>query len=205
MSEKREATLHKRLAEGLGECSPEDDRNFLARLAEYVKYLYEEENARRDVLNNTTKLYLGSFAFVVGVGLVKVAAIEKLPPMISVLFSSTAGGKFLAILITVLFVAVAGLFCISFLFTISVLRMWKRERLCDPQKFVFRSTIMPDEARLLSAIVADYVVATNRNFRINEQKARLLAIALRSFIYAFITFIATWMMLHTIEIFGRYQ
>lgn len=203
MPEDTKVTPHETSAEDADNGSLAEDKDLLARLAEYVKYLYEEENERRDVLNNTTKIFLGTFAFVVSVGLVKIAAIEKLPSMILGLSNGTLAGKYIALVCTLLLLASVGLFFASFLFTVLVVKMWKRERLCDPQGFVFRAMTMSDEARLLSAIVADYVVAANRNHRINEQKARLLSKALLSFISAFIVFVLTWMLLQTVNIFWR--
>jgi len=182
-----------------------NDKDLLSRLLEYVKYLYEEENERRDVLNNTTKIFLGTYAFVVGVGLIKIIAIENLPPILLYISNGPIGGKYIAFVATAMFLLSGGLFCASFLFTVLVVKIWKRERLCDPQQFVFRSMQMSDEPRLLSAIVADFVVATNRNHRINEQKARLLSKALFSFVSAFIVFTVTWVLLQTVNIIWRTQ
>ena len=201
MCENTRATQHEPSAEDTIDESLAEDKDLLARLVEHVKYLYEEENERRDVLNNTTKIYLGAFTFVVGIVLVKIAAVEKLPSMILNLYNNAVGGKYIALAASMFFLAAAGLFCTSFLLTVLVLRMWKRERLSDPERFVFRAMTMSDEARLLSAIVADYVVAGNRNHRINEQKARLLSKALFSFIYAFIVYVLTWVLLQTVYIF----
>jgi hypothetical protein len=201
MSEDPKSAEHESLAQDTG--SIQGDRDLLARLAEYVKYLYEEENERRDVLNNTTKIFLGTFGFVVSIGLAKISAIEKLPLMIAGLSSRAPAGAYIALAGILLLLAATGLFFASFLFTVLVVKMWKRERLCDPQRFVFRAMTMPCEARLLSAMVADYVVAANRNHRINEQKARLLSRGLLSFISGFIVFVVTWILLETLNILWR--
>lgn len=203
LSEDTKVTPYKTSAEDTDNGSLAEDKDLLARLAEYVKYLYEEENERRDVLNNTTKIFLGTFGFVISVGLAKITAIEKLPSMILGISSSAPAGKYIALAGALLLLASVGLFLASFLFTLLVVKIWKRERLCDPQGFVFRAMTMPDEARLLSAIIADYVVAANRNHRINEQKARLLTRALLSFISAFIVFMLTWILLQTVNTLWR--
>ncbi len=64
--------------------SPEDtalaqDKALLSQLAEYVRYLYEEENKRRDVLNRTTKIFLACFGAVASIGLARPAALEAAP------------------------------------------------------------------------------------------------------------------------------
>lgn len=188
--------------------SPEDitltqDKALLSQLAAYVKYLYEEENNRRDVLNKTTKLFLGGFAVVVSIGFTRLSAIEALPTTVARLTRIVPGGTYLALFAGTLLLAVAALFCASFIFTVLVLKMWKWERLCDPQQFVFRAMTMSSHSRLLSAIVADYVVAGNRNHKINEQKARLLSKALISFISSFVMFVSAWAVLHVVEVAWR--
>ncbi|MEW6444283.1 MAG: hypothetical protein AB1640_25340 [bacterium] len=203
MSEDAKGSPHKASAQDTDIGSLAEDKDLLVRLAEYIKYLYEEENERRDVLNNTTKIFLGTFGFVVSVGVAKIASIEKLPSMIQGLSNRAPAGEYIALTSILLLFAAAGLLFASFLFTVLVVKMWKRERLCDPQRFVFRAMTMSNEARLLSAIVADYVVAANRNHRINEQKARLLSRALLSFISGFIVFVVTWTLLQTVNIFWR--
>lgn len=179
------------------------DRNFLLRLTEYFKYIYEEENKRRDILNNTTKIYLGAFAFVVGIGIAKIETMEKLTSMVKILSDSIPGGHYVSLLGTFLFIFSAILFFVSFVFTMLVVKMWKRERLCDPQEFVFRAMAMSNENRLLSAIIADYVVATNRNHWINEQKAKLLSQALLSLISSIIIFAITLTLFQTLNVFWR--
>ncbi len=186
-----------------GAVSLAEDKDLLARLGEYVKYLYEEENERRDVLNSTTKIFLGTLGFVVSVGAAKVASIEQLPPLIGKLSNHAAAGQYVAVISILLLFTAAGLLLASFLFAVLVVKMWKRERLCDPQRFVFRAMTMPNEARLISAMIADYVVAANRNHRINEQKARLLSRALLSFILGFMIFVVTWTLLQAANILWR--
>lgn len=42
--------------------------NILQSLLDYSKYLYEEENERRDRLNNAVKVYIGFLTFILAIG-----------------------------------------------------------------------------------------------------------------------------------------
>ncbi len=184
---------------GLEDTALAQDKALLSQLAEYARYLYEEENKRRDVLNRTTKIFLACFGAVASIGLAKPAALEAAPATLARLAAVPPWGLHVALLGAALLLASAGLLCASFIFTILVLKMWKWERLCDPRQLAIRAMTMPGESHLLSAMVADYVVAANRNHGINEQKARLLSKALFSFIFSFVMFLSTWALLRGVE------
>jgi hypothetical protein len=79
--------------------------------------------------------------------------------------------------------------------------MWQRERLCDPQDFLWIAVGLFDENRLLSAIIADYAVTTCRNHEINQKKAYLLSNALILFIAAIIIFAITFGVVEIVDLF----
>ncbi len=176
-----------------------EDPSKLLRLLEHCKYVYEEEKERRDLLNNTTRIYLTAFGFSIGVTVIKIGSIEKIPGLIrSISETSPLVGNVIGDVATVILYGTVFLFFTAFICTILAVRMWKRERLCDPEKLLPFSLSMEKETELLSTIIADYVVATQRNYCINEKKARLLSKALLFFISAITLFWSTVIFLYTI-------
>lgn len=155
------------------------DKEALKIVYEYVIYIYEEEKTRRDILNDTTRIYLAAFGLVAAVGIIKMETIDMLAKSLRNLFNVSA---LLSIVLLILMLGSTVLFVISFFFTISAVKMWKRERLCDPQDFLYRVSKDSSEEVLLSAIIADYAVTTRRNHDVNERKARLLSMGLTLFV-----------------------
>ena len=154
------------------------DRDILVRLLEYCKYLYEAEKERTSNLNNSVKVYIAFLTFILSVGAFKTLSIEKL---VSLLKKASVDRTFAVFGIALFALSVLSLF-ISFVFTILILRIWRFERLSNPLVTAIRSVYMETENELLSALIANYIVASNRNHNINDQKAKLLSYALFSLI-----------------------
>ena len=161
------------------------DKEFLEQLLDYCQYLYEEEKERRDILNKTMQIYLGALGFAIGVVILKLTSIDKILALIQK--ASIHGQNIQSIVIT-LFVVSAMLFVFSFISTLLVVKMWKRERPSDPESLVTKSASMESINTLLSTIIADYAVAANRNHNVNEQKALLLCKALYLFLASLLIF-----------------
>ena len=169
-----------------------EDKEFLEKLLDYCKYLYEGEKERRDVLNKTMRIYLAALGFAIGVVILKLTNIDKISALIQ---ETSVHGQNIQIIIIALFVVAAILFVLSFIFTLLVVKMWDRERLCDPESFVTKSASMETINTLLSSVIADYAVAANRNHNINEKKALLLSRALYSFLTSVLIFSITYILL----------
>lgn len=158
-----------------------EDTSSLARLLDYFKYLYEQENHRSEKLNASTNTYLVAitFAFTFLVGLLgwmfpkESGPLIPLDSTIQALLAACAGVAILLILA-------------SLIFTMLVVKVRPFERLCDPVKFAGQTSDIRDEADLMRAMISHYVVATDRNFQLDNQKARLLSYALQTFIVGFV-------------------
>ena len=146
------------------------DREILNHLAEYCKYLYEEEKQRTERLERKVNV------FAVALGGSFVAVFLKLPvgKMKYDLDVSQPQGLIIAILLAVSLL----LFILSSLFTFLVYKIREFERLSDPKKMAIKTQSMTHEIDMLSAMIADYTVATNKNHVINNNKARHLSYAL---------------------------
>ncbi len=139
-------------------------------LLEYSKYLYEEENERRDRLNNAVKVYIGFLTFVLGIGVFKLISQKEL-----ILLLKNDTYPILSIIGAIFFGMSIISFFISFLFTILVLKMWPFERLSDPRINMEKSIFMDHKNDFVSSMISDYVVACNINHAINNEKSQLLA------------------------------
>jgi len=166
--------------------SKKNNDNILNNALEYSRYLYEEENDRRDRLNNAVKVYLGFLTFILGVGVFKLVSFGEL---ILLLNSQTnhvlsfAGLVLLGLSLTMLIVA--------FIFTIRVLKMWPFERLCNPRAMAVRSVFLENNKKFMESMISDYVTTCNINHEINNQKSTLLTRALSMLIIGLIMLVTS--------------
>jgi len=171
------------------------DLSILIHLLDYSKVLHEQENQRNDKLTNVTNIYLVviTFAFTLLLGVLS-------------LISPTAGNmllnlskEFQIILFGGLGISVL-LILMSLFFTMLVVKVRAFERLCNPKEFIVEASSIKSEEEVISAIISDYVVATERNFIINNKKARFLAYGLQSYILGFVILLLTVI---SFLVFGR--
>jgi len=54
------------------------DKNILIRLAEYCRYMYEEEKERTNRLNDAVKVYIAFLTFTLGIVVFKMGPIKKM-------------------------------------------------------------------------------------------------------------------------------
>jgi hypothetical protein len=157
------------------------DMNNLIRLLDYFKYLYEEEKQRNEKLNSATNTYLVviTFAFSFSAGL-----LSWLSPKATNL-STILNDKFQLLLILGLGVSIL-ILLLSLIFTLLVIKVRQFERLCSPVDFATKASIMENEDELISSIISNYVVATERNFLINNKKARFLTLGMQAYLIGFI-------------------
>ena len=170
-----------------------DHDNILKSTLEYSKYLYEEENLRRDRLNNAVKVYLGFLTFILGVGAFKLVSLGEL----SLLLNTSAHQALSNTGIILLGLSLL-LLIVAFVLTIRVLKMWTYERLCDPKAMAVRSVFLEDNRKILSSMISDYVVACNVNHHINNQKSTLLTRALSMLIIGLIMLVTSVFILKAI-------
>jgi len=156
------------------------DLKTLQHLLDYSRYLHEQEEHRNDKLSGVTNTYLVviTFAFTLLLGVISLALpnledlLLRLSPGVSTMLLIVAGAAVLLILL-------------SLFFTLLVVKVRPFERLCDSREFVLEASKMKGEAEVISSIISHYVVSTERNFLINNQKARYLSLALQSYLAGF--------------------
>lgn len=145
---------------------------FLLKLIDYSKYLYEEEIRRQDRFHNAVKTYLVFMlsTFTANLGVIKYLTINQ-----SGFFHSNMPIRDIAIgwifglsLLTI---------TISFIFLVLVIKTWKTERLCVPNEFVQSIITLTDETIALQQIMINYHVATERNSKVNDEKGKFLSLA----------------------------
>lgn len=77
-------------------------------------------------------------------------------------------------LVSLPFLGAIALGVVAFVFVLLALRVRSFERLCDPRRFATKTMFMNTQGELVASIVSNYVVTIERNFSVNERKARLL-------------------------------
>ncbi|RWI57032.1 MAG: hypothetical protein EOR16_15610 [Mesorhizobium sp.] len=128
----------------------------------FFRFLYEEENAREDTINQYSKtllslttLYSGFVIFVV----------EKMTMM--------------TLPMKIMFVATVASMLTGLVVTVWGSRLADFEGVNDPEKVVDQyddAEDMPDE-QFFDKRIADFAIATNRNSRVNDRRAKALLIA----------------------------
>lgn len=161
------------------------------RLLGYCRQMYEEEKERTTRLNHAVTVYLGFTSFVVGYCVLKLVQLDEIAvlfnkqsPPIQMSYQQMTG--------VILFCVSCALFAVSSTLTILVLKVWRFERLCDPQQVVMKSVRMESDTQLLLDMIADFAVAANRNYQVNEKKAKLLSYGLLTLMSGFILLGASW-------------
>lgn len=128
----------------------------------FFRFLYEEENAREDTINQYSKtllslttLYSGFVIFVV----------EKITAM--------------TLPMKIMFVATVASMLAGLVVTIWGSRLADFEGVNDPEKVVGQyddTEDMPDQ-QFFDKRIADFAIATNRNSRVNDKRAKSLLLA----------------------------
>lgn len=162
------------------------DLSILNHLLNYSKTLHEQENQRNDKLTNVTNIYLVviTFAFTLLLGVLSLISptagnmLQKLSMVFQVILFGGLGVSVLLILT-------------SLFFTMRVVKVRAFERLCNPKEFIIEASSIKSEEEVVSAIISHYVVATERNFIINNKKARFLDYGLQAYIFGFIILLLT--------------
>jgi hypothetical protein len=148
--------------------------------------MYEEEKQRSDHLNSATNTYLVfiTFAFTFTAGLINFLHISTgviFSKSISLIQSLVLMGISLALLLIIL----------SLILTILVVKIRRFERLCNPKDFAVEMANIEDEYEILTSITSHYIVATERNHLVNNDKARLLGYGLQAYIIGFMILIVS--------------
>ncbi len=157
--------------------------SILERTFDYCKYLYEEEKKRTTDLNATMQVYFAILTFTFGITFYK---FEKLSVIDLKLFEISIA----SIITTFLFVIFPISLLLSFIFTIYVIRIRHFERLNNTEKIYIRSKIFKDEKELIESMIVDFSVATERNYFINQKKAKLLSFALMLYLIGIFAFLS---------------
>lgn len=153
----------------------DNKKNNLVRLNDYYKNLYDEEYKRNEHLTGIGKIYLSILTFSIGVVVLKMKISLGIDEIL-------ANNSIIALLILFFIISTIIFILLSFIYTTLALRIRQYERLCDPRKFIAVAENCETECTLLEKIIANYTVATERNFKVNEKKAKLLSHALSLYI-----------------------
>lgn len=151
-------------------------KDVLKQLIEHAKYLYEEEIKRADRFHNAVKTYLVFILPTFPVTLGAIKFINSNPtgffnlnlPVRDLVIGGILG---VSLLMTV----------VSFIFSISVIKTWKTERLCKPKEFYAKALNFTDEKYILQEILIDFLVATEKNADVNNKKGRLLSLSAKMY------------------------
>jgi len=167
------------------------NKDMLIRLAEYYKYLYEEDKETNINHNKTMRIYLTILTFTFGFIFIKLTNME----MISKIFTNNSTSIESNIVIFLVCLSIF-LFVLSFIFTISVLKMRKVEMLCKPRGFLFQSISANDDEDILSDTIVNYLVATERNYEINQKKAKFLILSYWFYLFGLAAFLGSFILLY---------
>lgn len=132
----------------------------------YARYLYEGELERTQRMKAISATYLAVITTTFTAAVAVARALEIAP--------DTAG------LETAPFAAAALFLIVAFICVVLSMRVERYERLSDPPSFVvYAEMVALDQVR--RDIIANYAVATARNFEINEGRAQWLSRALLTY------------------------
>lgn len=153
-----------------------NNKDTLNTLINHAKYLYEEETKRTERFNNAVKTYIlfTSSTFAVIIGAVKWLKID-----LSTLYKSNQI-SLRDLVISCIFEISIFLTTISFILTVSVIKTWRTERLCNPRMFYTQASNLTDEKHILHRILIDFLVSTEINAKVNDEKCKLLSSAAKT-------------------------
>lgn len=154
--------------------------NHILRLHDYFKYMYEEERHRSEKLNSASNTYLVfiTFAFTFTTGLLNWTGNP-----FGDLLSKNATLIQSILLVVVCFALI--LIFMSLILTILVVKVYRFERLCNPKDFAVETADINDESLILTSIISHYIVATERNYKVNNTKANFLSYGLKAYVIGF--------------------
>ena len=157
------------------------DHDRYTRLLAYCTYLYEEEKDRRDILHNTSKVYMAAQIFMFTILSAEVIGADKIYTFIDSLRLHANNSPLIGSSIILIFIVSLVSFLASFVMAVLVNKMWERERPNDPEEVLSSIGQYSTENMLMAKMTADYAVASNHNHQINDKKASLLKYSLLFF------------------------
>lgn len=150
-----------------------ENDNILDYLLDYVKTIYEEEKQRTAYIEKKVNI----LSFLLGGGVL--GTLLKFPEnMFNNLFSRNLTFGYVSI--TLLFLGLL-FFLMSVIYILLVYKVRIFERLCNPKDISLTAASIKKDSSIKSLILADYVVASNRNFIVNDKKAKYLSYAIYFF------------------------
>lgn len=153
-------------------------------LLNYARYLYENELARTDKLNDTSKTYIVfiSSTFTVLLAGLTWIGFDQFAKQIDI------ASSFRNVALLAVFAASITFLVLSFIFVVLSVKIRSFERLCEPLDFLGHSeNNHPDAVK--KDMMANFAVATTRNYDVNQSKARWLFRALMMYLFAFVLFL----------------
>lgn len=165
----------------------QDEKELFSRMLEYFQYNFEQEKSKTTHLNNTAKIYLTFQTFSLAAVFLKLNTEEHVA-----FFFDNLNTKNIILLLSV-FLSILSII-ISFIYTINELKIRRFERLCNPKDYIDKidSRQLKTEHRVLSLMIADFAVATDRNYLTNQEKSKCLLKAFYYYIFGIILLIFSW-------------
>lgn len=165
-------------------------KDILIRQYAYFQYLFEQEQNRAKSIVNGAKIYIAFLVFILGSIFLKVLTAEKL-----IILANSAAGSVAKIIGISLVILTAMILTAAVAFTVLVLKVWSYDRLCDPIERFKETLTMKNELEVLSKSISDIAVATSRNNRINNMRARYLTLGLKYLLIGtFLSIITTFVL-----------
>lgn len=154
-------------------------------LLDYSLYLYENELHRTTDLNATSKTYI---VFISSTFTALLAGLTWVGTDYFVQQIERIGDP-LHLMVFALFLSSIFVLVLAFIFVVLSVKIRSFERLCDPIDFLNKSE-QQDMDLNKKDITANYIVATSRNYTVNNQKSRWLFRGLITYLLALILFLS---------------
>jgi len=149
-------------------------RSLLAKQQDYFLFLFEQEQKRALSIITGAKVYIAFLVFIVGSIFLKVIPVDNIVLLFTI--EGISGfGKVMGLGLALLSLLTL---TVAIILSITVMKVWSYDRLCDPIERFTETLIMKSEIEVLSKILSDLSIATNRNNIINNMRARRLTLAL---------------------------
>lgn len=151
-----------------------DIKDLLAKQLDYFQFLFEQEQKRALSIISGAKVYIAFLVFILGTIFLKVVPAENILLLFTTKSISAVEKLFGIGLVTISLFTLT----IAVVLSMTVMKVWSYDRLCDPIERFKETLSMKMEEEVLSKILSDFTIATNRNNVINNMRAKRLSLAL---------------------------
>jgi|GEM_PF-3810553 len=147
-------------------------QNRLYLILEHCREIFQEEKEQYTAINQTVRVYLAFQGFLLGIIVFNIFPAEKLYLYFQILKQSTqhqlSGFCFFVSMVS---------FIISIIANMYILRVKNYEKLSDIDEFSDEAVKLPNEIDILEIIISNYTIASERNTKLNNNKASCLKLS----------------------------